>query len=505
MKRVLSKLKKVKIGKPSIKTIDEKLAVLFSFSMKLLILITIMVMVILFIQVLIVPQTFTISAISVPDDFESKGYNSHVLGSRLTDKLTDIVKTGSEQLEILEADIASEDETQTYDKSADISSFDIQVGLFEISLTEIVNFLREKIGNKNVVIESDLTEENSTLTFSMRLKSNGELIKYNRVEEGFTDDPDDKFRALNELIEKAAEFIISYNDPVILLSYFISENRGEVSDSIFRMVTYDDYFDDEIKVWTYVIWGRTLYNRAEENYFNTFEIDTGLYESALSKYHKALETEPEFVTSIGWNMASYYIDNQEYRKANDIYEKILTIDKKNIDAHYFLAENYNIIDQKEDAVKSYGRVTRLEPDSEKGLDALMKIAAIHKNKEKNELAKSYFKKVFTNENADKYNLASTALIEYADLLTKEEDYKRALAFYVKALKYDKEIDTYMKIAESYAHLGDTVAFVNYLKFAIDDGFELTDSIINTPVYSNYKDTELMRFLIEETFAKDSIN
>ncbi len=504
MKRILAKLKKV-IGKPSIKAIDERLAVLFSFSMKLLILISIIVMVVLFIQALIVPQTFTINPISVPDDFESKGYSSQVLGSRLTDKLTDIVKIGSEQLEILESDIISEDEKQTYNKSADISSFNIQVGLFEISLTEIVNFLREKLGNKNVVIESDLTEENSTLTFSMRLKSNGELIKYNRVEESFTDDPDDKFRALNELIEKAGEFIISYNDPVILLSYFISEKRGEVSDSVFRMVTYDDYFDDEIKVWTYVIWGHTLYSRAEEIYFNTFVADTELYESALSKYHKALETEPEFVTSIGWNMASYYIDNQKYRKANDIYKRILAIDKKNIDAHYFKAENYNIIDQKEDAVRSYGKVTRLEPDSEKGLDALMKIATIYKNDDKNELAKIYFKKVFRNENADKYNLASPALIEYADLLTKEEEYKMALAYYVKALKYDREVNTYLKIAESYAHLGDAVAFVNYLKFAIDDGFELTDSILNTPVYSKYKDNELMRFLIKETFAKDSIN
>lgn len=496
MKKFHAKLKKIKSPKLSITSLNDKLGIIFSLSTKLLILISIIVLIILLLQELFVPQTFRLNRISVPISFEEKGYSSEVMGSRLSDKLNDIVKTGSESLEIIESIILKEDKEKSYQRSADLSSFEIQVGLFNVSITEIILFLREKLGYKNIVMDGDLTEENTSLTFSMRLKSNGELIKYNRLEQYYNDSQNDKYNALDKLINKSGEFVIFYNDPIILLSYYISEKREEITDSLFRAITYDDYFNDQIKLWTYVLWGHTLFIKADEVYYNTFEIDNELYESAISKYNIALETDPEFVTSIGWNMASYYIDDKQYSKANEIYNKILVIDKKNIDAHYFLAENYNILDEKEKAINSYIKVSKLDPDGEKGLDALLKIAEIYKSDSKNADSKKYYNKVMNNKNANEFNLAM-ALSGYGDALTFEKKYDEALTYYIKASKYDKNINYCIKIAESYAHLNDTVAFTNYLKVAIDEGYELNDSILNTPLYIKFKDSELMKFLVKE--------
>ncbi|NOQ24148.1 MAG: hypothetical protein GQ564_02200 [Bacteroidales bacterium] len=496
MKRFPAILKKIKSPKLTINSLNDKLGIIFSFSTKLLILISIIVVIILLLQELFVPQTFRLSRISVPNSFAEKGYSSEVLGSRLSDKLNDIVKTGSESLEVIESIILKEDKEKSYQRNADLSSFEIQVGLFNISITEVIVFLREKLGYINIVMDGDLTEENTSLTFSMRLKANGELIKYNRLEQFYNDDLNDKYNALDKLINKSGEFVIFYNDPIILLSYYISEKREEITDSLFRMITYDDYFDDQIKLWTYVIWGHTLFIEADEIYYNTFEIDKELYEAAISKYDKALETAPEFVTSIGWNMASYYIDDKQYSKANEIYNKILAIDKKNIDAQYFLAENYNILDKKEKAINSYIKVSKLDLDGEKGLDALIKIAGIYKSVSDHIKSKEYYNKVINNENADEFNLA-TALSGYADVLAFENKYDEALVYYVKALKYNRSVDYYIKIAESYAYLNDVVAFTNYLKLAIDEGYELNDSILNTPLYVKFKDTELMQFLLKE--------
>jgi tetratricopeptide (TPR) repeat protein len=496
MKNFPAILKKIKPPKFSINSLNDKLGIIFSFSTKLLILISIIVVIILLLQELFVPQTFRLSGISVPNSFAEKGYSSEVLGSRLSDKLNDIVKTGSESLEVIESIILKEDKEKSYQRSADLSSFEIQVGLFNLSITEVILFLREKLGYKNIIMDGDLTEENTSLTFSMRLKANGELIKYNRLEEYYNDDLNDKYYALDELINKTGEFVIFYNDPIILLSYYISEKREEITDSLFRKITYDDYFDDQIKLWTYVIWGHTLFIKADEIYYNTFEIDKELYEAAISKYDKALETDPEFVTSIGWNMAYYYIEDKQYSKANEIYNKILEIDKKNIDAHYFLAENYNILNEKEKAINSYIKVSKLDPDGEKGLNALTKIAEIYKSTSNFNKTKEYYNKVLNNKNADEFNL-TTALSGYGDILTFENKYDEALVYYVKASKYNKNSDFYLKIAESYAYLNDTVAFANYLKLAIDEGYELNDSILNSPLYIKYKNSELMKFLIDE--------
>lgn len=496
MKNFPTIFKKIKPPKLSINGLNDKLGIIFSLSTKLLILISIIVIIVLLLQELFVPQTFRLSGISVPNSFAEKGYSSEVLSSRLSDKLNDIVKTGSESLEIIESSILKEDKEKSYQRSADLSSFEIQVGLFNVSVTEIILFLREKLGYKNILMDGDLTEENTSLTFSMRLKANGELIKYNRLEEYYNDDLNDKYNALDELINETGEFVIFYNDPIILLSYFISEKPEEITDSLFRMITYDDYFDDQIKLWTYAIWGQTLLKKADEIYYNTFEINKELYEAAISKYDKVLEKDPEFVTSIGWSMAYYYMEDKQYSKAIEIYNKIVAIDKKNIDAHYFLAENYNILDEKEKAISSYIKVSKLDLDGEKGLDALIKIAEIYKSTSKYNKSKEYYNKVLDNKNADEFNL-TTALSGYGDILTFENKYDEALVYYVKASKYNKSIDFHVKIAETYAHLSDTVAFTNYLKLAIDEGYELNDSILNSPLYIKYKDSELMQFLIEE--------
>lgn len=497
MRKIPSKIKNIKVPKLSIQSLNDRLGVIFSLSTKLLILVSIVVVVILLIQALFVPQTFTISEINVPASFEKNGYSTQVLGSRLTDRLTDISKIGSESLEIIESTILKEDKEKSYRRSATISSFDIKVGLFNVSISEVINFLRKKLGYKNIVIDGDLTEENNSLTFSMRLKSNDELIKYNRFERTFSEQRNNKYKTLDQLINETGEFVVFFNDPIILLSYYISEKRGKVTDSLFRMITYDDYFNDQVKLWTYVLWGHTLFTKADEIYYNTFEIDKDLYDQALGKYDIVLEKEPGFVTSIGWNMASYYIDNNQYQKANEIYKKILNIDKKNIDAYYFLAENYNILGQKDEAITCYKKVSKLEPDSEKGVDALYKIAEIYKSNLNYKLTKEYYKKVFMNKNADEYNLAAKAYTGYGDMQALDNKHQEALAYYIKALKFNKNIDIYLKIADSYAILNDTVAFTNYLKFIVDEGYELNDSLLNSPLYLKYKDSRLMKFFLEE--------
>ena len=497
MKNLPVIFKKIKKPKVSIESLNEKLGIIFSLSTKILILVSIFAALIFLTQAVFVPQTFTISRISVPESFDKNGYSSQVLGNRLTDKLTDIVNLGSESLELIECAILNEDKEKYYERNADASSFNIQVGLFNVSMNEIVLFLRKKLGYKNIIMDGDLTEENTSLTFSMRLKSNGEVIKYNRLEQNYNDDPNYKYSALEKLINETGEFVIFYNDPVLLLSYYISEKREKVTDSLFRMITYDDYFNDQIKLWTYVIWGHTLFKKADEIYYNTFEIDKELYESAISKYNLVLEKEPEFVTSIGWNMASYYIDINEYRKANKIYKKILMIDNKNIDAYYFLAENYKLTRQNDDAIKNYLKVSKLDSDGEKGLDATIKIAKIYRSDSNYTKTKEFYNKIIRNKNADEFNLAATALTGYGDILTFENKHNAALVYYIKALKYNKDISILIKVAETYAYLNDTVAFTNYLKFAIDEGYEPNDSILNSPLYIKFKNSELMKFLIEE--------
>lgn len=492
IKGIFKKFGKVKI---SANGFNNKLGLIMSLSTRILIFVSILILIIFLIKELFVPQTFTISEISVPSGFEKNGYSSKVIGNRISDRLTEIIETGSLSLENIENDILAEDEERSYQSSTDITSFDIQVGLFNVSVNEIISFLRKKLGNENKLMEGDLTEEETSLTLTLRLKSNDELVKNMRVRQHFNTQPNARFNALESLVERTSDYIVFYNDPVILLAYYNFINQ-EGLDSIFRRIIYDDFFDDQEKLWTYVIWGRSLYEEAEDLFYSADEADE-LYKQAMSKYEKVLEINPEFVTSrIGWDMASYYIE-QEPVKAINIYKNILTYDTKNADANYFVAENLMRInnDNSAEAIKHYEKTIKHDPDG-KGIQALIKVARIYTNMNEKDKAAEYYLKAIEHEKIDEFDIVE-ALEGYADLMFLNKHYNETIKALMKALKFKKSSEIYIKIAESYAHINDSVGFVNYLKMAVDDGYELNDSVLNSPLYQQYKNTELMRFLLEE--------
>lgn len=493
----LKRLGKLKwVFKPDINKINERLGLIYSFSTKLLILVSIVALIILLAQAIFVPQTFTINELNIPSSFAGKGYSSNVIGNRLSDNLSKIVNEGHESLRIIEEKIFDEDVDISYQSSSDLSTIDIQVGLFNISITEIIQFLRKKLGYKNLVLEGDLTEEDNTLTLSLRMKSNGVVIRNMRFSQILDGSPNARYNAIDELINKTSEFIIFNNDPVILLAYkdYVDPNGNH--DSTFLKIIYDDYYSDKIKQWVYVLWGHTLFKKADNFQFEDTKISDSLYVQSLLKYNKAIEFDPVFIRSIGWNISSYYFSNQLYNEAAKVYQEILIYDSKNKRAVYFLAEClFNLGGEHIDkAIYYYNKVVKYDPN-ERGIDALLKLGIIYNRKGEVKLAEDYYLKVLNNRYTDEYN-KFTALKELAKLYIKQEKYNDVVEILKEAVLFSPDMEVYKNIAEAYAHLGDEINFTNYLHLAVKYGFDLNDSVLETPAYLKYNDSELLNYIID---------
>lgn len=101
----------------------------------------------------------------------------------------------------------------------------------------------------------------------------------------------------------------------------------------------------------------------------TFQKKENYLKLAESGYLRALELEPAYVRALYGLGVLYVFDLDEAQKAIPLLEKLLTIDKKHIDAMFILARAYYVDYQFDKAISMYDTILSLTGDSQKTADA----------------------------------------------------------------------------------------------------------------------------------------
>ncbi len=133
--------------------------------------------------------------------------------------------------------------------------------------------------------------------------------------------------------------------------------------------------------------------------------NVGNEKEMLKSYNKSITKFPENLTVI-FNVAKYYINNEQYDIAKDFLEKAKSIDPKNPNITFYLASIYKEIGKKDKAIEEFKKMEKIynEMDDKK---------------------KAKFKGIYKE-----------SLYEVGLLYTAKKNYKNAIIFYDKAYQID---------------------------------------------------------------------
>ncbi len=145
-----------------------------------------------------------------------------------------------------------------------------------------------------------------------------------------------------------------------------------------------------------------------------------------------------------------YFQEQNYRKAIEIYQKVIEIDPRFIEAYFPLARIYCHLEQYAEAIKCHERVIKIDPSNGKAKRSLDTIRSVCKEMEN-----------------IRNKPSPSAYCSLGNKLAKLEDYPRAIANYKKALELDpSHYGAHFRSGVAYTKLKEYIKAVDYYKHCL---------------------------------------
>ena len=318
----LPKLKMIKLEKPagwldSIVTIFLKIGTLF--------LLTIFI---IFIIRIFKSEGYVLEPFAVPEAFEKSGYNGYVIAQKIQDEVYNIKEF---------AQTVKEDSLQLLGN--DQPELDLKVMGVGVSLRTLVYQMRNLLGQKNEVIQGEITAIDDQFNLTLRMTGFPPIDHEEKILEG------NKKQAIDRLITRAGETILSNTDPYRVAILCYKQKRYDEAVEIVRKIIKDR--PQEIH-WAYLAWGSILEEQNQDF-------------AAAAKFRRATELKPDF--SLAHNRLGWNLFNQKERDKGEIaMRKSVYFDSTNVQRYMGLAWLLHSREKFEGADSIFHKATVLAPN-----------------------------------------------------------------------------------------------------------------------------------------------
>lgn len=456
---------------------------------------------IIFIVKIFRSEGYIIEPFSVPEAFDQSGYNGYVIAQKIQDEVFAIKEF---------AQTVKEDSVQLLGN--DQPELDLKVLGVGVSLRTLIFQMRSLLGQKNEVIQGEITAIDDQFNLTLRMTGFPPIDHAAVILEG------DRKQAIDRLISKAGETILSNTDPYRLAVLCYKKKRYEEAIEIVRKIIKER--PQEIH-WAYLAWGSIL--EAQNQYF-----------AAAAKFRRATELKPDFSLAhnrLGWNL----FQQGETENGERAMRKSVQCDPTNVDRLLDLAWFLHSSSDYEGADSIFEKGSKMTPDN-LGVWASWANSKIGRGKPREALEIAQKAEQFAKEDAIGYltkALGSLArgdsILAFEQVMTaldfdpknliaisagigalwEQKDYKRIIAVFqnanlesmndyqkqqmlnmvAMAYNYEGQTDNALKtvreaievnpnegypyttLAEIYALSGDLAAFYKYLQLAFEKNFD----------------------------------
>lgn len=124
---------------------------------------------------------------------------------------------------------------------------------------------------------------------------------------------------------------------------------------------------------------------------------------ALEQFSRFVKIYPEFPQGY-YNLGLILANNNQYKEAVENWEKCVSLDRKNADAYFNMAEGYKILYDNENSIKNYKKYLELKPEDKNKEAIIQKIKQLQKATIGNGVIG---KVLLTDKNGLKNNVATT--------------------------------------------------------------------------------------------------
>jgi len=289
--------------------------------------------------------------LDVPPSFASNGYTGKLISRQIAQR----IQLSSQELPrkltfMFASDRVGEDRrrleeniTSRYDSEHQEIDVAISLGVFDLPFEVIIESLRKITGAESKRVVGVLAQQNDTLVYNIGYLHSETGTRYETLYEPFkTPEQSDAARqAIDNLVNKAARFILRHNNPVI---YVLEDYRAEVAYSSSRNTWCKSINAQEgcylskserVAVLKSVIEHSRSTNAAQVAHALLGDIYEGdkQYDKAMVEYEEAVEQDKGFANLVGIRLANLYLyqadlTNDNIAKGRGLLLNMLELDRK---------------------------------------------------------------------------------------------------------------------------------------------------------------------------------
>lgn len=386
-------------------------------------------------------QSVVIESFDLPQDLQQKGLNSQVISNELADRLKQNIDVAATSYKSLD-----------FDTSAYKPLSDIEVPGVRTSINAITQYIGELFGVSPTHINGEVIEDGDRVRLTVRIM---------RKVKGKQKNASDSFVAgkeqLDELVGKAAEYVMKETEPYALASYFYekskTESRPELLDSAQDLARYCIYNEPrEDDAFAYILLGLILH-------------DKGDYDGAISNFQRAEGLSTNSATTKALAMVDEGIawkEKDDYSAAYRLYEKALQMDPNS--ARAYNAWGWTLSEQRnyKDAITKLNKSIELDPDF---VIAYENLANAHSSSNELTLVSSDYEKATAHSPHP-----AVTYEHWGDLLLDEKQYDEAIE------KFDKAITLEPTLFDAIADLSEALLSRDH-QADVDEALVLCQRII----------------------------
>lgn len=338
-------------------------------------------------------DVWQIEAITVPPEWEQRGFSSRVFVNLMLDEIERIRIDGQAE----ESDVRLARES---------SIPDLEIPGSGLSTQAVLRYLRSLLGRQSTSVTGEVVLEERDAVMTIRVKGRREKARPAETLRHVKSEP-------MELIRLGAAFVVRQTDPCLLASAYASRNQiTESLDTVQHCLLEDSA---ERQSWGHNLLGLILLDERNDR------------SGAVENFKKAIELDPKNagpVVNLGW----LQLREKNYTAAAPYFEKALELDPRAWPAYlnlsYILAEQ----GRHDDAIEKLKKAIEID-----GRNPVLYLAwgnILHHRKDYAGAATLYEKVLALDpKNAEAIN-------NWGDALEQQKDYQGAAEKYRKALEID---------------------------------------------------------------------
>lgn len=276
-------------------------------------------------------QGYIIEPFSMAEELEKSGYDGYVVARKIQDEVIQIKQI---------AQTVKEDSMQLVGGNEQ-PELDLKVMGVGISLRNLVWQIRSLFAQKNKIIQGEITALDDQFQLTLRMTDFPPVNHVEKIMEG------NKQEALDRLLRKAGEIIISNTDPYRIAILCYKQKRYDEAIALARRIIKER--PQEVH-WGYLAWGSVL--EEQKQFF-----------AAANKFKRAIELNPQFSLAhvrLAWNLAA----QKEYEASIESMRLGLKYDAPDNWDHWInYAWMLHSLKKYESADSAFQKATEIAPDN----------------------------------------------------------------------------------------------------------------------------------------------